>query len=846
MQFSRNKTRLTSTIVVVLLMASIILMAMQAKPAQAQTTYTNKQDNSGMALPAGVTPDVTVTTYAFLSVRPNPIGLGQSLLFNIWITPPIDGANRLGGFTVTMTKPDGTKYTVGPMFSYWGDCTAWFEYAPDQVGTWKLQFDYPGTYFPAGNYTVIALFRQNQTLSFTQSRYYKPASSPVTELVVQQEQVASWPPAPLPTDYWTRPVHTQLREWWPILGNFPWTGSGEGYPDWPAGTNYFKGNTKYNAWVLAPNTAHIVWKRQDLIQGLVGTDAGIQGLGAAGGPGDLTGGSTPGLIYSGRCYQTMTVPVNGVPTSSAVCYDLRTGQQYYAIPTAQGGVTPTAISIVLNAVSVGSGVDPTGVSGGVSVELLSIGTQLLKINPVTGAVTTNVTGMTGTLIGNYVISMQTNNSAIGNRLINWTTVGTTTNFKSRIVENRSVAFSSIASNVDWQAGVFGTMTTTNAPGASGTYIGLSIVGYSIKTGQMTCNFTDTLIPYATSEVAVDHGKIACLMQNGYAAAYDLFTGKRVWLSQQTFDVGGYPWGTWGAYSSASYGGNYIISLYDGIYAFDWETGKISWRYSDPSVPFETPYGGYNPFNAGVSIADGKIYAHNIEHSQSQPIIRGWKLHCINATTGEGIWNITGPMIPGGIADGYLTAGSQDGYMYVFGKGKSATTVTAPDIVISKGSGVVIKGTVLDQSPGQPNTPCVSEDSMATQMEYLHMQYPQDGIWHNLTITGVPVKLTAIASGGNFLDLGTVTTDGYYGTFSKTWTPTAEGDYKIIASFAGGEAYGSSAASTAISVGPAPAEITIPEQIVPTDYTMTIIGVGIALAIVVVVAVAVAVLILKKK
>ena len=42
------------------------------------------------------------------------------------------------------------------------------------------------------------------------------------------------------------------------------------------------------------------------------------------------------------------------------------------------------------------------------------------------------------------------------------------------------------------------------------------------------------------------------------------------------------------------------------------------------------------------------------------------------------------MSKGAIADGYLTAAnSYDGYMYVFGKGKSATTVTAPDVVVPK-------------------------------------------------------------------------------------------------------------------------------------------------------------------
>ena len=65
-----------------------------------------------------------------------------------------------------------------------------------------------------------------------------------------------------------------------------------------------------------------------------------------------------------------------------------------------------------------------------------------------------------------------------------------------------------------------------------------------------------------------------------------------------------------------------------------------------------------------------------------------------------------------MADGYLTFGSSDGYMYVIGKGQSATTVTAPRRCMPKGNGIVIKGTVFDLSPAQPGTPCVSEESMA--------------------------------------------------------------------------------------------------------------------------------------
>ncbi len=132
------------------------------------------------------------------------------------------------------------------------------------------------------------------------------------------------------------------------------------------------------------------------------------------------------------------------------------------------------------------------------------------------------------------------------------------------------------------------------------------------------------------------------------------------------------------------------------------------------------------------------------------------------------------------------------------------------------------------------------------MEYLHMQMPIDGLYHNETMTGVPVTLSAIDSDGNVIDIGTATTSGYYGTFEKAWTPPAEGTYKIIASFTGDDSYGSSAASTAVTIGPAPTQTDNSgqqPQITVPDYTMTIIAGVIA----VILAVAIAtILILRKK
>lgn len=85
--------------------------------------------------------------------------------------------------------------------------------------------------------------------------------------------------------------------------------------------------------------------------------------------------------------------------------------------------------------------------------------------------------------------------------------------------------------------------------------------------------------------------------------------------------------------------------------------------------------------------------------------------------------------------------------------------------------------------------------------------PISGIKNDVTLTGVPIALTAIGSDSSYVDLGTVIIDGYYGTFTKTWVPDKEGDYKIIASFVGDDSYGSSGAATAISVGPAPTTTT---------------------------------------
>ncbi len=193
----------------------------------------------------------------------------------MWLQPPVIVNRVVVGYTVVITKPDGTTDSVGPLNSYQGDATNWFNYAPDQTGNYTFQLFFAGAYYPAGYYNQGIVYSTSQTggSALLQSAYYLPSNSSVVKLTVQQDQVASYPPSPLPTGYWSRPISPDNREWWVIAGNFPFSGVGGG-PNWPANTNIYESNYKFVPYVQAPSSAHILWRQQFAIGGLIG---GTQG-----------------------------------------------------------------------------------------------------------------------------------------------------------------------------------------------------------------------------------------------------------------------------------------------------------------------------------------------------------------------------------------------------------------------------------------------------------------------------------------------------------------------------------------------------------------------------------------
>ncbi|MGB9960489.1 MAG: PQQ-binding-like beta-propeller repeat protein [Candidatus Bathyarchaeales archaeon] len=835
MKNNRNKT--LATIALILTLTSIMLLATPAKPVEAQLATQQPTRTP----PPGVTPNATLTPLACLNIRPNPVGLNQIFLVNMW-TAPAPGANRKHwNYTLTITKPNGSKVVI-VMDSYVADGTAWFEYIADQEGEWKFKFDFLGTYYPAGRYYNGYIVTNTSGTLYTESVYYQPSSSPEVTLTVKKDYVAlSWPESPLPTDYWTRPVSPENREWWVIMGNYPWHGQAPGpfgekaLAVWdelyPGCSKYWNPRQFFTPYVQGPESPHIVWKRQVDLGGIVGGAFGLEYF-----TWPVSGGPMPSIIFQGRGYITLTKAFNGKVQNVWQCYDLRTGEVYWELI----GVTPpTVIEYSVQAATV-PGEQPRRETP----NLVYIGGgYLVKYNPFTGAVARNESISpltTGTYYRNgYVLSVQDLGAAAAPnryRLINWTTLGTATTFKSRIKTNISWPLSTLPGTVDFSVNIAVNIASITVGGA---YLKQNVTAYDLKTGAKLWSKIINEPPYSGGCNVADHGKVAVLSAYGYYVGFDLLSGDQVWKS----DTMDYPWDEcgWGVYSVRSAYGMFFREAMSGVYAFNWTNGKIVWKFEAPALfPYEAEYTGRNgttvyPFNSHSIIADGKLYVYNGEHSPDTPLNRGYGTYCVNVTTGELIWKImiqgrawggtAGDLI---VADGYLSLTSTDGYLYVIGKGKSQTTVAVSQDVVSKGSTVLVKGSVLDMSPAQPGTPCVSKESMSTWMEYLHKQMPINGVYGNATIIGVPVTLTAIGDDGSYIDIGTVVTDGYSGTFAVSWTPPEEGTYRIVASFAGDDSYGSSSAATWITVGPPPAEIEIPEYPTPTDYTPILTGVIIAI------------------
>ena len=805
----QNKKQLITALILILAIAIPIVPLSIDISAEAQLAPVQPT----VAIPTGVTPGRMVNTIAHMSFRPDPVGIGQPLLINMWMQFETFDRHKkyVDSFKLTITDPDGQS-EVYIMDSYPADATMWKEITPNKLGNWTLLFEFLGNYFPAGRYLEGNIITATTGgTNFAQSEYHKPSTDGPYTFLVQQESVGFWPDSPMPTEYWTRPVHPQNREWWPLLGNYPPTGvCGIDDPTWPADTNYYASSQYgYVPYTDAPMSSHIVWKRQYSIGGLIGGSAGPVSLlhnpGLSGASaGDSVDGH-PTMIYGGRGYYSSIKVFNGSTMNVWECYDIRTGELIWEKVDLAYSQRPTFIMYKLS----------TGpVEGSQPYEYRPLlgyigGGRLIKYNPMNGDLVGNYSIdplTTGTFYKDpYALSVQTIGSGASAqyRLINWTTLGTSSTLASRIVSNITWAWNALPATVDFQANIAVRAETSR------------IRTYDLSTGAMLAD-VNTTIGYGTfaGPALTDHGKFARRYNDGYWYCWDIRTGQQLWKAE----LSSWPWATFGTYGSTSYGGLILSNQYDAVAAINWTNGKIEWVYTQPTYPYEAPYTGPDgetvmAWHSCSQIAGGVYFTMNSEHSPSQPLRRDWKMHAINITTGEGIWKMascqsglgTGSRVfQGSIADGYLLySDAYTGYMYTVGIGQSETTVAAPATNVEVGASFTITGTVLDMSPAQKGTAAISDESMDAWMEYTHMQMPKP-----TNATGVPVQLTAIDPNGNLITIGTAISDTD-GEFGFTWAPEVAGLYRVIATFAGSESYGSSTDSTYFTASDAPAATAAP-------------------------------------
>ena len=164
-------------------------------------------------------------TYTYLSVAPNPVGVGQEVQVTVWtqLLPPIGPGFvplALWDFTLTVTDPDGGTQTQELVSDPIGG--AWIRYTPTKTGVYKFK-------------AVMAEVTVGSTV-------YLSSSSSEFSLEVQEDPIQGWPAAPLPTEFWTRPIDAQNRDWASISGQ--WVGMPQiGFPE---GVNYFSANGKFN------------------------------------------------------------------------------------------------------------------------------------------------------------------------------------------------------------------------------------------------------------------------------------------------------------------------------------------------------------------------------------------------------------------------------------------------------------------------------------------------------------------------------------------------------------------------------------------------------------------------
>ena len=832
-------------------------------------------------------------TVGFATVAPTLIGVGQTLTCNLWVNPLPTLANDLPGFygfsgvTVTFTRPDGTKDTFMPTDgtgAYVAGQTQslgaiYFYYVPQMAGNWSVSFT-----MPAQNITDLVWYPD-----YGNSTTYLGCTSSTFYFTVQTDAVLAgllngYPWAQLPNSnvYWDYPINDNNREWTQISGD--WTGVTSTMASVNSPTQL-----RWQPYGSGPNTAHIVWKDQVKEGGIIGGSYGSL---------SYVDGQNTVIVMDGMVFTNVpnTTPF-GQYFSQFQAWDQSTGKLLY---TANGTITCGIHQPNL----LGAYQQSTGAAAAEGGQVLLESSYGHYMYPfLWGTVTINgivywnyYDALSGVLIRQYsncgsARLIDGDVLAFGAQSLTSTTDTALNGYAYRW--NATKVATSGANAYQWNTGiewktlvpipVTGGVQSAPGTGVASTYRGPTIFAvsadesvivignqyqvynaYNAATGASLWNLTLNYQTQTNEELQlalVDQFMIwnptACAW-NGYS----IKTGALLWT---TPSVASDSWvsSSWASSWSIYYCetndlNNVYIATPDGVmYAYSLTDGHLVW-HSTPFLSDEYPNNAIPFVCTGTVFVDGKIYTYAGYSTSYQidPVSRFSMMVCINATTGNTIYTLNGGIMPSAAANGYVIGSSQfDGQMYCLGKGPTSTTVTAQQQV---GGSVLVQGSVLDKSPASSDAtltamfangvPAISDANMSVWMDYLHMQ---NSTLLNTppAVNGVPVSLTAVDPNGNYMNIGTVTSDGS-GFFNYQWTPTTQGLYKVYATFAGSDSYFSSYAVAGATVSIASASTTTPAPTSTASSSVSNSDIIMYLAIAVVaiiIAIAIAtVLMLRKK
>ena len=826
------------------------------------------------------TPPLTIPTWAYISVQPNPSGVGQEAFLNFWLdkVPPTAAqfyGDRWEGFAVTVTKPDGTTEKLGPFTSdaAGGSHTT---YTPTSTGNYSFVFNFPGQTITGKNPPPGGTTMNAQQIG----DYFQPSTSRVATLTVTNDPVEYLPTNPLPTGYWSRPIFSQNNNWYTIGGN--WLGAGA-----------YNATGNFAPYTTAPGSGHIVWTKPYAPGGLIGGEFGDSRMNSNYYSTAQYETKFSPIIMNGILYYTL-IPGSSMSPEGWEAVDLRTGQEIWFKSTSntllRGQLYDYVSPNQFGALEYLWDTHPTKAPNtGTTYGMYDAMTGNWILDIVNGTSATFVSsnggyGSQGDLLGYYINTSNwtlnlwnssrcillgqgaqqgftteqnwmwrppQNASIAWNLGIQWSVPMTTTmtadngtkvNINAAYAESAGVASNLAIAKI----GDIILVTTTPGPSTSFQQPGYIIAeAYSLQDGHLLwgpLNQTQTQWARIRAPATMGGGVYTTFtFETQEWAGYSTASGQKLW-GPVSITKADYPWGFYVTSYESAYGKVYSADFSGTVYCIDLKTGHIDWSYWTGTSGYETPYGVY-PIVNFQCIADGKIYV-NGGHLYSPPLYRGGMVYCLNATSGDLLWNMPDFAITNGaasaLADGYFVLpNAYDNRLYTYGKGPTNTEVSIQNDVITLGTKVLVRGSINDQSAGTMTTdatarfpdgvPAISDESMSAWMQYVYMQQPMPN-----NATGVPVSIDVIDSNGNYRNIGTTRSDAS-GMFTFTWTPDISGDYTLIANFAGSESYYSSSAEISFTATE-PAATTSPQPIVaqpPTEMYFAISTIAIVIAIAVV-------------